>query len=72
MSHDTAGEIIVRRAETIRRTGLSQSTLERYERQGIFPRRIQLGPRAVGWRESEINKWITDRVRGSLALVAAE
>lgn len=31
------------------------------EKQGRFPRRIQIGPRRVGWRLSDIEAWIAER-----------
>ena len=31
------------------------------EKKGRFPRRIQIGPRRVGWRLSDIESWIADR-----------
>jgi len=34
----------------------------RLERDGQFPKRIQLGPMAVGWLESEVNDWIKERI----------
>ena len=30
--------------------------------EGKFPNKISLGIRSVGWVESEINKWIQDRI----------
>ncbi|MEQ1718961.1 MAG: AlpA family phage regulatory protein [Hyphomicrobium sp.] len=33
----------------------------RLEKQGRFPRRIQIGPRRVGWRLSDIEAWIAER-----------
>ena len=27
-----------------------------------FPKPVQLGPRAVGWIESEVSAWITERI----------
>jgi prophage regulatory protein len=67
-------DTIIRRAERQRRIGLSGSTLDRMERRGEFPRRVQLGPRSVGWRESEVDAWIQNRIRGGagLRLVTAE
>ena len=29
---------------------------------GDFPKPINLGPRAVGWIESEIEEWLIDRI----------
>ena len=40
-------------------TGLSRSTLWRLERSKRFPRRFQVGDRAVGWLDSEVQDWIT-------------
>ena len=49
---------IIRLPEVLRRTGLSRSTLNRYEKAGTFPRRRKLGVRTVGWLESEIDYWM--------------
>lgn len=38
--------------------GIGRSTLWRWERAGSFPRRRQVGPGRVGWRESEVDAWI--------------
>lgn len=40
---------------------ISRSSLWRWERDGLFPHRVQVGPRRVGWKESEINQWIASR-----------
>ena len=39
-------------------TGLSRTTVWRYEKKGIFPQRRRLGPMAIGWVEEEVEKWI--------------
>lgn len=49
---------ILRRPEVERRTGLSRSTLYERMTEGHFPRPIRLGPRAVGWIESEVDAWL--------------
>ncbi|MBN2856013.1 MAG: AlpA family phage regulatory protein [Halothiobacillaceae bacterium] len=28
---------------------------------GIFPQPVKLGVRAVGWRRSEVERWLADR-----------
>ena len=43
-------------------TGLSRSTLYEQMQKGVFPRPVQLGPRAVGWLESEVNAWLKARI----------
>ena len=54
---------ILRRHQVQQRTGLSRSTLYQYIKDGVFPASLQLGPRAVGWLESDISDWITARVK---------
>jgi prophage regulatory protein len=54
--------VILRRREVQARTGLSRSTIYQYMKAGIFPRSVPLGPRAVGWLESEVSAWIAGRV----------
>jgi len=53
--------IILRRKQVELRTGLSRSTIYQYIKDGAFPKPVPLGPRAVGWLESEINSWIVAR-----------
>ena len=54
---------ILRRPQVQQRTGLSRSTLYQYIKEGEFPASVQLGPRAVGWLESDISDWISARVK---------
>jgi len=54
---------ILPRHQVQQRTGLSRSTLYQYIKEGAFPASVQLGPRAVGWLESDISDWITARVK---------
>jgi len=46
---------ILRRPEVEARTGLGCSTIYDGIKAGTFPAPIQLGPKSVGWLESEIN-----------------
>ena len=55
--------LILRRPQVEARTGLSRSTLYQYIQGGLFPRPVSLGPRAVGWLESEVNAWIAARTK---------
>ncbi len=41
--------------------GVSRVTLWRWENAGHMPRRRQIGPRRVGWLESELEAWLTSR-----------
>ena len=40
--------------------------LHRLEKAGRFPRRIQLGPNRVGWRLTDIERWIEERAQAPL------
>jgi prophage regulatory protein len=57
---------IIRRAALKQRTGLSDATIWRYERDDKFPKRVALSDSGiVGWFEDEIDQWIADRVRAA-------
>jgi prophage regulatory protein len=60
-----ASPLILRRPQVETRTGLSRSTLYQYIQDGLFPRPVTLGPRAVGWLESDVNAWIDARARAA-------
>lgn len=49
---------ILRRKQVEARTGLSRSTIYLRIQEGTFPRPINLGARAVGWVENEIEAWL--------------
>ncbi|MBE0624548.1 MAG: AlpA family transcriptional regulator [Burkholderiales bacterium] len=53
----------LRRKQVETRTGLSRSTIYQYIKDGVFPKPVPLGPRAVGWLESEVSDWIGERVK---------
>lgn len=57
------------------RTGLGRTSIYNGIKAGTFPAPIHIGPRAVGWLESEITSWIEqcicgDRARLPVASVA--
>ncbi|HVS26187.1 MAG TPA: AlpA family transcriptional regulator [Burkholderiales bacterium] len=47
------------------RTGLSRSSVYLKISQGIFPKPISLGARAVGWLESEVDAWLEQLINQS-------
>ncbi|MHB1942819.1 MAG: helix-turn-helix transcriptional regulator [Acidiferrobacteraceae bacterium] len=55
--------VFLRRKQVETRTGLSRSTIYQYIKDGVFPKPVPLGPRAVGWLESEVSEWIAGRVK---------
>lgn len=42
-------------------TGLGRSTLYLYIQRGWFPKQCRLGSRAVGWRSSDVFRWVAQR-----------
>lgn len=44
------------------KTGLAKSTVYKKIGEGEFPKQFSLGGKAVGWLESDIDKWIRGRV----------
>ena len=44
------------------RTGLSRSSIYLRISEGTFPKQVNLGSRAVGWLEEEIQEWIEQQV----------
>jgi prophage regulatory protein len=56
---------LLRLTQVKARTGLSRSTIYLRIKAGEFPTQVSLGPRAVGWLEAEIERWIEIRVERS-------
>jgi prophage regulatory protein len=56
---------ILRLPEVNKSTGLSRSTIYLRISQGTFPKPVNLGGRAVGWLEAEIQDWLQQRIEAS-------
>jgi prophage regulatory protein len=41
----------------------SPAQIDRLEKAGRFPKRVQLGPGRVGWVESEVLAWLEERIK---------
>lgn len=52
----------LRASEIQARLGVSRGTIYGWVAAGLFPRPIPLGPRVVGWIESEFEEWVHNRV----------
>ena len=53
--------------EVVKKIGWSKVTVWRMERAGLFPKRINLSNRRVGWAESKIEDWLDSRPKGICA-----
>lgn len=58
-------ESLLRLPDVCRRTGLPRSTLYDHIARGNFPRPIHLTERTRAWPESDIARWIDDRIAAS-------
>jgi len=56
---------ILRRPEVEKICGLGHSRIHQLEAQGLFPRRVRISNRAVGWRSDEIEDWLASRPRAT-------
>jgi prophage regulatory protein len=54
------------------KTGDSKSTIRRKEVAGLFPRRVQIGPNAIGWFEDEIDAHLEALPRKQLGIKKEE
>ena len=55
------GDRLLHIREVAAMTALSRATIYTMMRSGDFPRPLQVGPRAVRWRESQVRQWVDDR-----------
>ncbi len=56
---------ILRRKEVESRVGLRRSTIYQRVAEGTFPPPVNLGVRAVGWVEAEIDQWLAAQIARS-------
>ena len=52
----------LRISEVIRRVGVSRPTIYRWMNKGTFPKQITIGANSVVWLESDITKWMDQRI----------
>ncbi len=63
MSESTSEERIIRATEVCRRLGISQTTLWRWRREGVFPDPKTIkGTSLQGWLESEFARWVSENL----------
>lgn len=60
-SREAQVPVFVRMPRLRQMTGLGRSTIYRLMAQNLFPSPMRLGPRAVGWRLSDIDAWSAAR-----------
>lgn len=58
----TPNKKLIRLKDVIDCTGLARSTIYKYIDDGMFPKAVSLGGRAVAWVESEVQDWILEKI----------
>ena len=56
---------ILRLPAVIERTGLARSTIYLRMRNGNFPAPVNLGGRAIGWVEADVETWLGQQIANS-------
>ena len=57
-ARNVTSDRILRLPKLSDKTGRAPATIWKDVAEGILPPPVQIGPRAVGWRESEIDAWL--------------
>lgn len=58
---DPVSPVFLRMTAVIRMTGLGRSTIYRLIADQQFPSPVRLGPRAVAWRRTDLERWSAAR-----------
>ena len=51
---------LLRMRDVVQIVGVSDKTIYRLMKEGLFPRSVRIGPNSVAWRKSDIIAWIAD------------
>ena len=52
---------MLRLPQVLERTGMSRSTIYSWMDRQEFPAPVKLGPRAIAWRDADIEAWLEAR-----------
>ena len=52
-------DAILKLPEVTRITGIGRSNLYEMVKEGRFPKPVKLSVRSVGWRQSDVNAWLS-------------
>lgn len=62
MAHTETKPRIMRSQELSDVIPYSRAHIGRLEKEGKFPKRVQIGANRVGWVRAEVEQWLNDRV----------
>lgn len=51
-------EKLMTKAETCEYLNLSDSTIYRLRKDNVFPEPLQIGPRTIRWKKTDIDNWL--------------
>lgn len=71
-TQQTENNRLIRRKEVQAKTGLGASSIYAMMKTGDFPQCLNLSERRVAWVESDIDKWIANRIAEHKANAVAE
>ncbi len=54
-------DIILRMREVLQASGASRSSIYVWMSLGLFPQPVKIGVRAIGWRKSDVLRWLDER-----------
>jgi len=54
---------LLRKPEVLHVTGIGHTTLHKLIREGSFPKPVPITGKAVGWVDSEVQKWVDARIQ---------
>lgn len=75
-TNPSSGEVVktvrvMRLPELMTRTGLPRATVYHLMKHGDLPKNFALGPRVVGWLESEVEAWISLKAAARVGVATA-
>ncbi len=53
---------LIKLKEVMHMTGLARSTIYKFIATGVFPKPVNLSPRAVAWVDTEIEEWVLGKI----------
>ena len=63
---------ILRLPDVIERVGFSRSSIYAFVGNGTFPKPVQIGIRAVGWLDSDVDDWLNAKIEQSKQAVSCD
>ncbi len=55
---------IISQKIVVEMTGLSETTIDRYKKKGLFPKRLRISSRRIAWFKKDIENWLNNLNRG--------